>query len=61
MGEQLERYSCEHSMVARVDVYQRSDVLIDSRLSSLDQVGSGNGRAFEPHHRVTRSSAFPLL
>jgi hypothetical protein len=47
MGEQLERYSCEHSMVAHVDVYQQSDVLMDNRLSSLDQVGSGNGRAFD--------------
>jgi len=40
VGEQLESYSCEHSIVECVDVCQRSDVLMDSRLSSLDQVGS---------------------
>jgi hypothetical protein len=61
VGEQLESYSCEHSMVKHVDVCQRSDVLMDSRLSSLDQVGSRNGRVFELRRRVTRSRAFPLL
>ncbi len=57
----MESYSCDHSMVERVDVCQQSDVLMDSRLSSLDQVGSRNGRFFELRRRVTRSSTFPLL
>ncbi len=34
---------------------------MDNQLSSPDQVGSGNGIAFELHRQVTRNSAFPLL
>ena len=46
MGEQLESYSCEHSMVKRVDVCQQGDVLMDNCLSSLDQVGIKNKKVF---------------
>jgi hypothetical protein len=48
-------------MVKHVDVCQWSAVLMDSRLSSLDQVGSRNERVFELRRQLTRSSAFPLL
>ncbi len=61
VGEQLESYSYEHSMVEHVDVCQQSDVLRDSRLSSLDQVGSRNGRFVGHRRRVTTCNAFPLL
>jgi hypothetical protein len=49
MGEQWENYSCAHSMGKHVDVCQRSDVLMDNCLSSLDQVGSRNGRVSGLH------------
>ena len=61
VGEQLENYPYEHSMVAHVDVCLLSDVSMGNRLSSLDQVGSEIGRVFELRRRVTKSSAFPLL
>ncbi len=61
MGEQLASYSYEHSMVEHVDVCPLSDALMGNRLSTLDQVGSRNGRVFELRRRVSRSSAFPLL
>jgi hypothetical protein len=60
MGEQWENYSCAHSMGKHVDVCQRSDVLMDNHLSSLDQVGSRNGRDSGICHQVTRSTA-PLF
>jgi len=47
VGEQLARYSFEHSMVEHVDVCPLSDALMGNHLSSLDQVGSRNGRVFE--------------
>ena len=61
VGEQLENYPYAHSMVEHVDVCPLSDALMGNRLSSLDQVGSRIGRVFELRHRVTKSSAFPLL
>jgi hypothetical protein len=61
VGEQLESYPYEHSMVEHVDVCPLSDALMGNRLSSLDQVGSRNRRVFELCRRVNRSSAFPLL
>ena len=61
VGEQLENYPYEHSMVAHVDVCPLSDASMGNRLNSLDQVGSEIGRVFELRRRVTKSSAFPLL
>jgi len=51
MGEQLASYSYEHRMVEHVDVCPLSDALMGNRLSSLDQVGSRNGRVFDFPHR----------
>jgi hypothetical protein len=53
VGEQLENYPYEHSMVEHVDVCPLSDALMGNCLSSLDQVGSRMGRVFELCRRVT--------
>jgi hypothetical protein len=47
-------------MGKHVDGCQQIDVLMDNCLSSLDQVGSGNGIVFGPCCQVTRNTAFPL-
>jgi hypothetical protein len=47
VGEQLENYPYEHSMVEHVDVCPLSDALMGNRLSSLHQVGSRIGIVFE--------------
>ena len=60
MGEQWENYSCAHSIGEHVDGCQRSDVLMDNHLSSLDQAGSENRIGFGPCCQVTRNTTFPL-
>jgi hypothetical protein len=50
MEEQWENYSCAHIIDEHVDGCWGSDALMDNRISSLDQVGSGNEIVCGPCH-----------
>jgi hypothetical protein len=61
MGDQWENYSCAQSMGKHVDVCQGSDILMDSCLHSLHQVGNKIERIFGLCCQVTKSTASQLL